>query len=68
MIVQFKGAAVDCVYVPSMINDCPVYYVFVLRHFHHMNWNRILVYDRCWNGGIYIQRIIVPRNSKENWC
>ena len=63
MIVQFKGAAVDCVYVPSMINDCPVTRICSAA-FSPMNWNRKLVYEDV-EMRYNIQRIILPETVKK---
>lgn len=63
MIVQFKGAAVDCVYVPSMINDCPVTCICSAA-FSPMNWNRKLVYEDV-EMRYNIQRIILPETVKK---
>lgn len=63
MIVQFKGAAVDCVRVPSAINDCPVTRICSAA-FSPMNGNRKLVYEDVEMRN-NIRRIILPETVKK---
>lgn len=62
MIVQFKGAAIDCVYIPAMINDCPVTRI-CSDAFAPMNWNRKIVPEEV-EMRRAIQRVVLPETIK----
>lgn len=63
MIVQFKGAAIDCVYIPAMINDCPVTRI-CSDAFAPMNWNRKIVPEEV-EMRRAIQRVVLPETIKK---
>lgn len=63
MIVQFKGAAIDCVYIPAMINDCPVTRI-CSDAFAPMNWNRKIVPEEV-EMRRAIKRVVLPETIKK---